>query len=84
MKPENVFVSREGQVKISDFGFAKEFGSPNAKYTANTCTKEYRAPELFFATHYYTEKTDIWSYGCVLAYIFTNKTIFYSNSQNDI
>ena len=44
LKPENIFVSREGVVKIADFGFAREFGTPNKKLSTNICTIEYRAP----------------------------------------
>jgi cell division cycle 2-like protein len=44
MKPENLFVSRTGWIRIADFGFAKEFGTPYKKFTINACTIEYRAP----------------------------------------
>lgn len=71
-----MFVSRDGWVKLADFGFTKEYGTPYKKYTTNACTIEYRAPELFFGTHYYTEKSDIWSAGCLLAYLFTDKPLF--------
>jgi serine/threonine protein kinase len=40
------------------------------------CTPEYRAPEIYFHTNYYTEKSDIWSYGCVIVYLFTQKIAF--------
>jgi serine/threonine protein kinase len=54
LKPENLFVCRSGFVKIADFGFAKEFGTPNKKYSLGVCTLNYRAPEIIFGTHYYT------------------------------
>jgi serine/threonine protein kinase len=38
LKLENVFVSREGRVKLADFGFTKEYGTPYKKYTTNACT----------------------------------------------
>ena len=44
LKLENIFVSREGRVKLADFGFTKEYGTPYKKYTTNACTIEYRAP----------------------------------------
>jgi serine/threonine protein kinase len=71
-------------VKIGDFGFSKEFGTPNKKYTPEVCTKQFRAPELFFGTNYYTEKTDIWSLGCIFYYIFTKSVLFDTYNASDI
>jgi serine/threonine protein kinase len=79
-----LFVSRTGWIRIADFGFAKEFGTPYKKFTINACTIEYRAPEIFLGTHYYTEMSDIWSLGCVLAYIFTGKPLFRSENKSEI
>lgn len=84
MKPENLFVSRTGLIRIADFGFAKEFGTPYKKFTINACTIEYRAPEIFLGTHYYTEMSDIWSLGCIFAYIFTGKPLFRSENKSEI
>lgn len=71
LKPANVFISRDGAVKIGDFGMCKEFGTPGRKFTPYVCTREYRAPELYLLTNYYTQKADIWSLGCLFYYIYT-------------
>jgi serine/threonine protein kinase len=76
IKPENVFISKSGIVKIGDFGLSREFGTPGQGFSLKVCTAEYRAPEIFFETAYYTEKSDIWAFGCVFAYLFTQKDIF--------
>ena len=83
LKPQNIFVSRKGAAVIADFGFSREFGSPGKKLSTNVCTIEYRAPQIFFGTSYYTEKTDIWSFGCIVASLFTKKTLFPSQYGND-
>ena len=84
MKPENIFISRDGQARIGDFGFAKEFGTPYKRCTINACTIEYRAPEVFMKTHYYTEKSDVWSLGCIFAYLFTGKALFDMRGKNEL
>ena len=76
LKPDNIFVSKSGWMRIADNGFAKEFGTPYKKFTINACTIEYRAPEIFLGTHYYTELSDIWSFGCIVGFIFTGRSIF--------
>jgi serine/threonine protein kinase len=78
---DNIFVGRDGYVKLGDYGFAKELGTPYRKYTYNVCTIEYRAPELFFGSHYYGLKCDIWSVGCLIAFIFTGKHLFQIDGQ---
>lgn len=84
LKPENIFITKKGVVVIADFGFSREFGSPNKKLSTNVCTIEYRAPEIFFGTAYYSEKADIWSFGCILAFLFTRETLFPSSSGNEL
>jgi serine/threonine protein kinase len=46
-QPENVLIGKDGYIKLTDFGFAKEIGSGCA-YT--TCgTPDYVAPEVIKA-----------------------------------
>ena len=84
LKPDNLFCSREGFVKVADFGFTKQFGTPYRAFTSNTCTTQYRSPEVFFGTHFYTEKSDIWAYGCIVAYIYKREALFDSKTFNEL
>ncbi len=45
-------------------------------------TRQYRAPELLFASRRYNEKVDIWSTSVVMIELITLKTLF--PSYNDI
>ncbi len=67
LKPNNLLVNRRGVVKITDFGLAKAFGSPNRQYTHLVVTRWYRAPELLFGARIYGTGIDIWAMGCILA-----------------
>lgn len=62
----------------------KQFGTPNMKFTPYVCTRQYRAPELFLQTNYYTQKTDIWSLGCIFYFIYTGKTLFFCESKTTV
>ena len=46
IKPENILVSRNGVVKLCDFGFARMLAQPGEIYTDYVATRWYRAPEL--------------------------------------
>ena len=46
LKTSNILYSNRGEVKICDFGLARQYGSPLRPYTHNVVTLWYRAPEL--------------------------------------
>ena len=46
IKPENILVSKNGVVKLCDFGFARTIAQPGEIYTDYVATRWYRAPEL--------------------------------------
>lgn len=67
VKPNNMLISQEGLMKLGDFGLARVYGSPGAKYTNQVFARWYRAPELLFGSVLYTSAVDIWAAGCVFA-----------------
>ena len=71
LKPGNVLVSKDCQLRITDFGLArfmdettksgKNLQNPQTEYVV---TRWYRCPELLLASDRpYTEAVDIWSIG---------------------
>ncbi|KAK9929702.1 hypothetical protein M0R45_026790 [Rubus argutus] len=67
IKPENILLHDDFQVKISDFGLAKLLSHENSKLLLTTLsgTRGYLAPE-WLTSHGITDKTDVYSYGMVL------------------
>ena len=68
VKPNNILLGPEGQVKLADFGAGRIFGSPNdRKFTTQVFARWYRAPELMFDAQRYSSAVDMWAVGCVFA-----------------
>lgn len=67
IKPNNLLIGSDGDVKLADFGLARSFSDPYRPMTANVITIWYRPPELLFGARHYSGAVDIWSVGMVLA-----------------
>ena len=91
MKPANILVNQDCQLRITDFGLARYVGKGYslskedhevfcdslAPMTEYVVTRWYRAPELLLAPGAaYSEAIDIWSAGCILAEMFLRKPLF--------
>ncbi|VDC06518.1 unnamed protein product [Peniophora sp. CBMAI 1063] len=67
LKPNNLLLGSDGQLKVADFGLARDFADPGYKMTCQVITRWYRPPELLFGSRYYSSDVDIWSMGCIFA-----------------
>ncbi|TMW57594.1 hypothetical protein Poli38472_003519 [Pythium oligandrum] len=83
IKPENLLVSRNGVLKLCDFGFARPLAGAGAKYTEYVSTRWYRAPELLVGDVSYGKAVDVWSIGCMFAEISTGLPLFPGDSDID-
>lgn len=67
IKPNNLLIAADGEVKLADFGLARSFADPHQMMTSMTITRWYRPPELLFGAKHYSGAVDVWSVGCVFA-----------------
>eukprot|EP00672_Neobodo_designis_P019961 CAMPEP_0174827288 /NCGR_PEP_ID=MMETSP1114-20130205/605_1 /TAXON_ID=312471 /ORGANISM="Neobodo designis, Strain CCAP 1951/1" /LENGTH=434 /DNA_ID=CAMNT_0016060917 /DNA_START=324 /DNA_END=1628 /DNA_ORIENTATION=- len=85
IKSANVLMLTNGLVKVSDFGFSRQFDNTVSQDVADTFlgTPYYLAPELW-KRQKYSKKADIWSLGIVLYELMTLKRPFVSSSMRGL
>nr|CAG8555017.1 7816_t:CDS:10 [Entrophospora candida] len=76
LKPQNLLITADDNLKIADFGLARAIGVPMRPYTHQVITLWYRAPELLLGASHYSYSVDMWSVGCVFAEMYNLTPIF--------
>ena len=79
LKPGNLLVNADCELKICDFGLARGFSEhpdQSGFMTEYVATRWYRAPEIMLSFQNYTKAIDIWSVGCILAEMLGSKVLF--------
>ncbi|KAG2207388.1 hypothetical protein INT47_006863 [Mucor saturninus] len=80
LKPGNLLVNADCELKICDFGLARGY-SENAEHnvgfmTEYVATRWYRAPEIMLSFQNYTKAIDMWSVGCIFAEMLGGRPLF--------
>ena len=87
-KPENMLLSKNGVLKICDFGFARQLHESDLRdgmtLTDYVSTRWYRAPELLVGSSTYDHKVDVWAIGCIFAELVTGRALFAGESDLDM
>ncbi|MBA0757209.1 hypothetical protein Gotri_020319 [Gossypium trilobum] len=83
LKTSNLLLSNQGELKICDFGMARQYGSPQKPYTTKVVTQWYRAPELLLGAKTYSTAVDMWSVGCIMAEMLAKQPLFKGTSEID-
>ncbi|KUF76563.1 Cyclin-dependent kinase 5 [Phytophthora nicotianae] len=83
LKPQNLLINREGELKLGDFGLARAFGIPVRSYTHEVVTLWYRAPDVLMGSRKYSTPVDIWSVGCIFAEMANGGPLFAGTSEAD-
>ncbi|KAH9314621.1 hypothetical protein KI387_023248, partial [Taxus chinensis] len=83
LKTSNLLINNKGELKICDFGLARQYGSPLKTYTHLVVTLWYRAPELLLGAKKYSTAVDMWSVGCIMAELLAKEPLFSGKSEID-
>ncbi|KAJ9109064.1 hypothetical protein QFC21_000391 [Naganishia friedmannii] len=83
LKPGNLLVNADCELKICDFGLARGFQEGGSAETGQAgfmteyvATRWYRAPEIMLSFANYNSSIDMWSVGCILAELLGGRPIF--------
>lgn len=83
LKPGNLLVNADCELKICDFGLARGLAEPRnngddngALMTEYVATRWYRAPEIMLSFQNYNQAIDVWSVGCIFAELLGGKVLF--------
>lgn len=85
LKPANLMLTKDRQVKLTDFGIARDTTATALTAAGRTVgTYAYMAPEQIRGKPPVDKKTDLYALGCVLFELLTGETPFASDNQGEI
>jgi len=84
LKPENLLLTKDGHIVMTDFGLSKEGLHDKFDRTGTFCgTPEYLAPEVLEGKGY-TKAVDWWSFGTLVYEMLTGLPPFYSEDVQEM
>lgn len=83
LKPQNILVTKDGVLKIADFGLSRSLEIRVPPYSSEVVTLWYRSPELLMGSTSYKFYVDIWSLGCIIYEMITLEPLFPGESKEN-
>ena len=88
VKPENLLIDENLQLKICDFGFARKVKLNNSDNNINemtdyVATRWYRSPELLLSGGIYGPSVDYWAVGCIMGELADGNPMFPGDNETD-
>lgn len=85
LKPANLLVTKDGVLKLTDFGIARDSQATQLTQAGKTVgTLAYMAPEQITGKTPITRRTDLYALGCLMFQLMTGRTPFESATQPEL
>lgn len=82
LKPQNLLCTKNGKVKVADFGLSKIFLNEEMKTACGT--PDYIAPEVLCCKPPYSQKIDVWAIGVIAYVLLCGYTPFVADTYKDL
>ncbi|XP_030077490.1 cyclin-dependent kinase 18 isoform X1 [Microcaecilia unicolor] len=76
LKPQNLLINENGELKLADFGLARAKSVPTKTYSNEVVTLWYRPPDVLLGSTEYSTQIDMWGVGCILYEMATGRPMF--------
>lgn len=76
LKPQNLLLSRRGDLKLADFGLARAKSIPTKTFSSEVVTLWYRPPDILLGSTEYSTQIDMWGVGCIFSEMVTGRPLF--------
>lgn len=83
LKPSNILISKDGHYYVSDLSSYILYSDTSSGYPVNINSIDYMSPEMLYNKEI-TTKSDMWSIGVIMYYIFFGITPFHGKNITDI
>ena len=88
VKPENLLIDENFNLKLCDFGFARKvklnkYNNHIDTMTDYVATRWYRAPELLLSGGIYGPEVDYWAIGCIMGELADGNPMFAGEDEVD-
>jgi cyclin-dependent kinase len=83
LKPQNLLLTTNKELKLADYGLSRVEGIPVKKYTHEAVTLWYRSPDVILGSANYGLAVDIWSVGCIFAEMLTGAPLFNGHTDQE-
>ena len=76
IKSENLMISKDNILKITDFGLARGYGLPISNFRNDVVSLWYRSPDILLGNEHYERSVDMWSIGCIFGEMVLGNILF--------